>query len=234
MGFSIELSGRTSKLGYRLNDPINLDPNKEWQICLTSFVVYNSICNVTEKNNEFVLLGEENDVPTRFCIPPGSYEVEDILNVIFSHKECEEAKFTATINPFTRKVKVLCKLKKIDFSSPRSIGQLLGFSPQIIERNESVFSDEIVNIYPVNSIRIKCNLIESNYENEKSKGNIVYSFPLNTIPGAKIVQIPSQLRHYPLNTFIIKDVFVEIVDQENRIIDFGGEIITLELYINSV
>lgn len=240
MGFSIELSGNSSPLGFRLDEPIELDKEKEWHICLTSFVTYNSIYNVTEDNNELLLLNDfdDNNIPTEdydghVSIPPGTYEVEDIVDVLNEHKICRKAKFVASINPITRKIKLFCKSKSIDLTPQKSIARLLGFSKRIIEKGTTVHSDTIVNIYPVDAIRIRCNLIESNYENGKKNGNIIYSFPLNTLPGTKIVQMPIQLHYFPLNTNYIKEVYIQIVDQDNRPINFQGERITLGLYIKS-
>ncbi|XKL59819.1 hypothetical protein PGB90_000835 [Kerria lacca] len=67
----------------------------------------------------------------------------------------------------------------------------------------------------------------------KSRGNVVYSFSLNTPTGEKIVQIPAQHRYYPLNTYEIREIFVQIMDQDNRPINFERETFTLELYIKS-
>lgn len=233
MGFSIELSEKSSDLKYHLEEPIHLNTDKDWQICLTSFVVYNSINNVTEKNNELILI-DDNGIHDRVTIPPGTYEVVEIVEQLRMHPKCQEAKFTIVIQESSRKIKVLCKHKKIDFTSIKSLGRLLGFSnKRIIEKNVTGHSDLIVDIFPVNAVRLRCNLVESNYENGKSRGNIVYSFPLNTPTGEKIVQIPAQHRYYPLNTYEIREIFIQIVDQDNRPIDFEGEKITLELYIKS-
>lgn len=250
MGFSIELIGKDSTLSYKLNEPITLDENKEWEICLTSFVCYNSINNVTHRNNEMAFADdndnekdlitidyseETNEInPNSFRIPPGTYEVEDILREINGNPMSKENSFQSSANPVTRKVEVFCKNKRINFTSSRSIGQLLGFSKQVIEKGRTVHSNILVDIYPVNAIRIRSNLINSNYENGKSRGNIIYSFPLDSKPGTKIVQIPSQFRYYPLNTYHIREVYIEIVDQNNRVIDFDGETISLEFYIKSI
>ena len=231
MGFSIELSDKSSNLGYHFEEPIQLDTDRDWHICLTSFVVYNSINNVTEKNNELILI-DDNGIHDRVTIPPGTYEVAEILDQLRIHPKCQEAKFNALIQEATRKVKVFCKYKKIDFTSKSSLGHLLGFNnKRIVDKNTNGHSDSIVDIFPVNAIRLRCNLIESNYENGKARGNIVYSFPLNTPTGEKIVQIPAQHRYYPLNTHEIREIFIQIVDQDDRPVDFEGETITLELYI---
>lgn len=56
MGFNMELSEKSSNLRYHLEEPIHLNTDKDWQKWLTSSVVYNSINNLTEKNNELILL----------------------------------------------------------------------------------------------------------------------------------------------------------------------------------
>lgn len=230
MGFNINFTGNTSKLISRYEEPIKLDTHKDWQICLTSFVVYNSINNVTEKNNKLYFIddaGHYHDV----VIPPGTYEVAEILDLINMHENAKKAGFTGVANLSTRKIKILSTKMKVDFSRPNSLGRLLGFSKRIIGKNESAYSDIMVDIFPVNSICVRCNLIECNYENGKSRGNIIYSFPLNTPTGEKIVQIPAQHRYYPLNTYEIREALVQIVDQDNQLIDFEGEKISLELYV---
>lgn len=234
MGFSIELSEKFSKLRYCMDPPILLDPNKDWEICLTSFVVYNSINNVTTTNNKIVFINDDN-TRQEAHIPPGTYELKELINQLKDNPVCQAHQFNASIIEITRKVKLTSLLSKIDFTVPNTLGHLLGFSKKrILEKEETAFSDSMIDIFPVNTIRIRCNLIESNYENGKSRGNIVYSFPLHTPTGEKIVQIPPQLRFYPLNSHTIKEIYVEIVDQDDRLINFEGETITMELYIKEV
>lgn len=88
-------------------------------------------------------------------------------------------------------IKIVCKNKKININLSNSIGRLLGFSKRILDNGTTASSNIMVDIFPVNAIRIRCKLIELNYENGKSRGDIVYSFPLNTHTGEKIVQIPA-------------------------------------------
>ena len=116
MGFSIELSDKSSNLGYHFEEPIQLDTDRDWHICLTSFVVYNSINNVTKKNNELILI-DDNGIHDHVTIPPGTYEVAEILDQLRIHPKCQEAKFNALIQEATHKVKVFCKYKKMDFTS---------------------------------------------------------------------------------------------------------------------
>lgn len=64
-------------------------------------------------------------------------------------------------------------------------------------------------------------------ENEEKMFSIHFSI------GEKIVSIPPQHRYYFLNTNLIKEINVKIVDQDDRLINFKGKTITLELNINS-
>lgn len=43
------------------------------------------------------------------------------------------------------------------------------------------------------------------------------------------VQIPAQYRYYPLNTYEINEIFIQIVDEDIRPIDFEGGTITSEI-----
>lgn len=96
MGFSIELCGKQFKLGYIYEKPIHLDPHKNWQICLTSVVVYNSIHYIIQKNNEFHLVGDKG-ARDKIIIPSGTYKVQELLNEVRLDKKIQDAELTAIV-----------------------------------------------------------------------------------------------------------------------------------------
>lgn len=51
-----------------------------------------------------------------------------------------------------RKIKIVCKKKKIHLNLSNSIGRLLGFSKRVIRKDTTVYSHIMVDIFPVNAI----------------------------------------------------------------------------------
>ena len=92
----------------------------------------------------------------------------------------------------------------IDFTGDNSIGKVFGFSKRIIPANKAAFSDLPVNIMSINSIKVHCNLVQSNIEDNVQNTNILYDFPLDygTI-GAKIIKQPNPITYFAVKAEII-------------------------------
>ena len=74
-----------------------------------------------------------------------------------------------------------CRIKltntSIDFGSLNNFSNVLGFNPTIISGLGYHYSDNIVNIQPVNSIDVNINCISNSYINGKSSSSIYGFFP---------------------------------------------------------
>jgi hypothetical protein len=224
---TISLDGNSSRITCEFDEPIELDKNSNYEICLLNFSTYNSIPNISELlRNNTLTYKHENGVKD-IIFPTGSFEIDDINDFID-----ENLKIEIRPNLTTLKVEIFSAYE-IDFTKDNSIANLLGFSKQIIPANTLVESDLPVNIMKVNSIRIKCNIASGGYEN-KQLTNVIHEFFINDRPGEKINEIPKNLIYYPLTTNSIREIDIRIVDQDGDLIDFRNEKISIRLHIRKI
>jgi hypothetical protein len=225
----------TSELSEDFNPPIILENDGFYEIGLTNFSVNNAIPNVDEKNNKFHY-GDKDEV---IEIPVGSYEIADInkyLKTILTNKTSKEEKdkiylhLQANFN--TLKCEIKCN-KTIDFSKPNSIGQLLGFERRQLARNKLHMSDFPVDIMRVNMIRIECNIATNSYRNGQPV-HIIHSFYPTDPPGYKIVESPRNVIYLPINTHIIHNISLKIIDQNGFPVNFRKEVVTVTLHLRKV
>jgi hypothetical protein len=224
---TISLDGNSSRISCEFEDPIDLDKNSEHEICLLNFSSYNSIPNISELLENNVLTYIDKNENFDIVFPTGSYDIEDIHNFI-------DQKLGIQIRPnlTTLQVEIYSKYE-LDFTKEKSIGPLLGFSKQIIPFRKKAVSDLPVDIMKVNSIRIKCDIASGSYENKKMT-NIIHEFFLNDKPGEKINEIPKNLIYFPISKHLIREIDIRIVDQDNDLVDFRNEKISIRLHIRKV
>ena len=111
---------------------------------------------------------------------------------------------------------------------------------QKLEENKFLFkenklwSSERLNITDIETINIECNLIQGSYINGESS-NILYTFPAFSVPlGYKIIEKPFSSIYFPLNVRTISEMRIRVIDQKERLIDFNGEIININLHLRQV
>ena len=86
-----------------------------------------------------------------------------------------------------------------------------------------------MNIFPINTICIRCNLINCNVVNSYRHDNTLFDFPLNCGVGERIVERPTKISYYPVITDTIHELSIRICDEEGKIIDFRREKISITL-----
>ncbi|ESO90494.1 hypothetical protein LOTGIDRAFT_164076 [Lottia gigantea] len=118
----------------------------------------------------------------------------------------------------------------IDLMNENSLNTLLGFDKRL--NTQSTLAPHKANIEnDIDVINIHCNLINGGFFN-KYKRQIIYSLPTFTVPiGYRIIEKPFQTTYLPHNSFMIKDINLEIKDGKNRFIDFGNEEIVIQLHL---
>lgn len=225
----------TSELYADYNPPIVLDPNSNYEIGLTYFSVNNAIPNIDESNNKFYF-GDQNEFVE---IPVGSYELSDISRYLKNHfdiKKKEDSSNDVQLHLEANLNTLKCEIKSnvnIDFTKSDSIGRLLGFNQQILEKDTLYHSDFPVDIMRVNMIRIECSIAKNSYSN----GNLVHtihSFYPSQPPGYKIVENPSNVIYLPINTHIIHNITLKIVDQGGKPVNFRKEVVCITLHLRKL
>lgn len=244
MASAFAFSGNKSEMSIDFYTALQLDEKKDYVIGLIDFQSYNSIPNVDETNNKF----HYDDKILE--IPEGQYEIDDInryirtkLGVEYTDNEYYYNSlknenvpiknfFNITPNANTLKCSILSS-HKIDFTHEDSIGSLLGFNKRILEPNEIHESDETVDIFKVNILRVDCNIVTNSFING-TPAHIIHEFYPDVPPGFKIIERPTTVVYLPINTRTINNITVRIIDQLGRLVNFRNEEISLRLHLKEL
>ncbi len=237
MGFETTLvldsstaSGIASNFTVYFNPPIELDNTKTYELALISANIWYSWHNIHEKNNKFRYSPDNGSNWVDVVLPNGAYNIIDINAGI---KRLIEAKGykpdNINIEPDYNTLKsriVLAENYKVDFQDKNSAGNLrsiLGFDSKLLDKNGSHDSDKPVDITPINSVSIRCSLINSSYING-SLTNIIHSFSPTSPPGYLMNIQPRNLIYLPITKQSqISELSIRITDQSGKEIDLDGE-----------
>jgi hypothetical protein len=223
MSLTFTLTKHSSELSSTLFPPVPLNDGK-YEIGLLSFDTYNSIPNIDEKNNAFYF--GDGQVAH---IPAGTYEVDAILK--YMQERIHEYKhilvYKSNLNTFKTSIK--CSVD-IDFSKPNNIGSLLGFHSRVLKANIEHTSDKIVDIFGVNIIDIQCNISSGSYTNGVPTRSL-HAFSSKVGAGYRIHEVPTDVIYLPVDVELLDNLYVKIVDQAGRLVNFRNERITVRLHI---
>ena len=226
MSITFLLSGRSSILESTFSPPIILEQPHE--IGLVNFAAYNSIPNV-DNSNQYFYYGDNDDF---LVIPKGAYEIENIESLL-QEKLGGPDRITIKANNSTLKCKIKSDSFKIDFSKPKSIGPVLGFGPRVLAAGEWHESDLPINIMTVNMVRVECNVAVGSYVNG-TIAHTIFAFSPPVPPGFKMILSPQNIIYNRVNADIIDRLSINIVDQDGKPVDFGGEEVTVRLHLRSL
>lgn len=228
MTITLTLSGNSSILTAEYFPPIELKDDK--YVCgLIDFQTYNSIPNIDEDNNLFIIDDRTYNIPT------GSYEIDDIqtyLHKVLKIPKADKESLIIRANNNTLKCEIFSK-KEIDFEYPgeqTTIGRLLGFSKKKLVKDQWHYSDLPVDINKVNIIRVECNIISGTYINNQEV-HILHEFSISVSPGYKIIEVPRNVIYLPVTVNRISSIIVKLIDQDGNLINFRGETITIRLHL---
>lgn len=221
MSLTLTVSGQSSELTANFNPSIHLDT--DYEIGLTNFESYNSIPNFDENNNR-LYYGAQNNYIT---IPIGSYEIEELTNII--KRELHPIKFELTANNNTLKCSLQCD-EQINFSLSKTFGDLLGFENEILQPKLLHESRKPVEILKVNVINIDCNIATGSYNNGELSHTIHQFFP-SVPPGFKIIETPQNIIYFPIITNNINSITFKILDQRLNLVNFREETVTIRVHL---
>lgn len=80
---------------------------------------------------------------------------------------------------------------------------------------------------------IQCNLIQNSFNNSNAV-HIIHMFYPNVPPGYKIVENPTNVIYLPINTKFISEIVLKITDQDENLVNFKGELITIRLHLKKL
>ena len=232
---TLEFKMNTNQKRFSIDPPISLHDGN-YCMGLISLSVYNTIFNITEKNNQFTYY---NSLTWKnFVIPPGAYEIKQINTVIQKTMEANgdtpaDHKYPITIeaNKSTQKSEITCETGyKIDFTVDKNIGRLLGFNRRILKESVSYTSDKVVDIMSIDKIHLNCDKVEGSILNGKPS-SILYSFEIDKSPGYKIIKNPETILYKNITSDKIESLDFSVIDDDGNKVDFNNETITFTIQI---
>jgi hypothetical protein len=238
---TLTLSGDTTDFTISFQPPIRLDPKKEYEAAFLSLETYNSIPNITEKNNTFKYSTDNGNTWKIIELPVDAYEytqiADEIQRQMVENNDFDEAKTAFYINFSVCRLSSLIEITnptyKIDFGVENSLGPTLGFSTEVLSQGTHK-SPKIFDITDINSILINVDFIEGGYVN-KTYSPAIHNFSPKVGPGYKIFEQPSpELIFYRVSKDFIPDVRVWLTDQNKNIINLQGERITIRILIREI
>jgi hypothetical protein len=233
MSMSFILTGNSSDFTTSFNSIIL---GKQYEACLLSLDTYNSIPNIIEGKND-MLKYYNGTAWKNISLSTGAYELTAINNeikrqIIANGDDGASISFSPNISTSKCILNIQNPAYKVNFGVPNSMGNVLGF-PNLDNSLISGYNESpnIVDIMQVNSILVNLDIIMGSYVNGSSSPAI-YSFYPNVAPGYKIVERPNpSLIYYPVSRDDISRMRVWLTDQNNNLVDFRGETITVRIHI---
>jgi hypothetical protein len=160
-------------------------------------------------------------------LEPGAYEYEGLLKLIRETATLQQDAFDVKVQENGKFKFLMNGSVAIDFKNS-GIRELFGAEEKIYWNTTS--AKDVFNIWDISTLQIFCNLIEGAFINGK-RTHLLYSFPLIDENGHLIVEKPSHVLYFPINTNIISTIIVEIFDQKLRKVDFGAEEVSVALHL---
>lgn len=151
--------------------------------------------------------------------------------IIDKYRERNKGKQTLNIKPNYDTLQTEIKAtEKIYFDENHTVGTLLGFRKRQLEANIKHNSDQPINITKINTLSLNCNIVSGSYVNNTSS-HVIHQFAPSVSPGYKTNETPDNVIYLPVNTTTIHTPILKITDQDDTLINFRGEKITIRLHL---
>lgn len=236
--FTITLSENTCDFTTLFSHPIILDQKKEYEAAFVSLETYNSIPNITSKNDKFLYSIDNGTSWKTITLEKDAYEIAEINNEIQRQmivnndydKEINSFYINISHSRLSTVVEITNPNYKVNFNVENSIGSTLGFEKEILSFGYNK-SSKNVDIMKINSILINVDFIYGSYV-KGDRSQAIHSFFPNVGPGYKIRERPQpELIFYPVSSHYINHVRVWLTDQDNKLIDLQGERVSIKIVI---
>lgn len=218
----VTLSDNSSELYLTLQEPIHLE--NEWEIGMVNFTCYNSIANINEGINNKIMYGD-----LEIALRTGAYEIESIIKEIKKHLPSDHGlKIIANNNTMQ------CEIysdKPLDLSAEDSLADVLGFERTCLAPDKWHYSTQIVKIRRISAIRIMCNLASGSISHNGDESHVIYDFVPSVPPGYLMIRRQSPVIYLAMSTNVITSIYVKIVDQNGRLVDFRGDRVSVCLHL---
>ena len=217
-----------------LKVPINLNPERHYRAGLRYFSVYNFIVNITDKNNVFRYSHNSGTNWNSIKLPQGAFEIQQIdeeikrLMRVKNHYDSTNNSYYINIIAKQGINKIAIDINnsnyRVDRNISNSVTKFFGFNNNTTPLTQGYhIAENQAEITDVFTIDLKCNIIDGGYVRGE-KRQIIYDIPSFTVPiGAKIIEQPQIINYFPLNTTLIKEITIEMLDQDGNPLIIPGE-----------
>ena len=231
--FLVTLSGKGSKLEGVFEPEISIDAGCHYEIAFTSLDTFYSMPNINSSNNTLQVARINGSWQT-LTVTPGCYGLikldEEISRMLEEIGLSRAVHFKANYNTF-KCIMIIEAGYKVKFGS---LGSVLGFDDGEYEAKgrKRVVAKHTVQILPINSILVHCDLAGGSYLNGTMEP-IVYSFFPRVEPGEKIIEKPVEYIYLPVSSDIIRRMTVWLTDQNQNLLDLREEELTIRFHLRS-
>ena len=227
-GYQMIASDVDSRIVTTFEQPIKLNPKRQYELALLNLETYYSFPNINKTNNKLNYRVSGGAEWKSVVIPKGSYEIKSIGDVIAKQVGSNDIILRPNLNTL-KCILCISGTYEVDFSVKDSIRTVLGFDAKIYTKGTHS-GEHSVNILQINSILVHTDIITSTYQDGKMEP-IIYSFFPNVSPGEKIVAVQKNLIYAPVTTDTIYRMTTWLTDQDNNKLDLRGEVLTVRYHL---
>ena len=232
----LTLTGKGSRLEETFQPEISIDAGCHYEIAFTSLETYYSMPNIDSSNNT-IQVAKIGGKWTTLTVETGCYGLmhidKEISRLLEGVGMPKAVKFKANYNTF-KCIMIIPAGYMVNFTKNQSIGNVLGFESKKYEAKaqKRFVSDNTIQILPINSILIHCNLVGGSYLNG-IQVPVVYSFFPDVEPGDKIIERPVEYIYLPISSDIIRHMTVWLTDQDQNLLNLRNEEVTIRFHLRS-
>ena len=182
-----------------------------------------------------LVLDEYNSSFITYELEPGIYTFKDISEALFNILQSEYLVPSNTIVIEYVDIKMKTKLEveagiiAIRFDEKSFFSTILGFTAGWDYKHYNKYiSQKIVNLGSTNKIHLKCDVIDGSVVNGLRQP-ILYSFVLDKKPGYKVFSEPETIHYKKINKSVLDTITFYLEDDNNKEINFNGEILTFTI-----
>ena len=225
---SYEISGKIEENGMLCQ---TLDIEQKFNKDASHFIYLqtlesSSLINNVKKDYNDKFYYNLDGVDKIITVIPGGYELSEYFKAL----EIDDKKIKFEISIQTgRCIIIISDNCSVDFTKDHTLKAQLGFDSVVLLPGRNI-SSRTCNVQLTQKIYVDCNLCIGAYRNNVPT-QILYSWPNELRYGALITERPKFPRKKELVLKSFHEIRLYFYDQNHNPIDFGGEIVTIELCI---
>lgn len=231
-----------------IGTPIQLYDDREYEVGIKKFAVFDAINNIQEDNNEVRYSKDSGRSWKKLKIHSGSWEVKTLSNeiqrLLTVEGDWKENAIIFGASLDTRRVELrLSPGYQIDFrdENSKNFRQLFGFNSEVYSKIFERAPNPARIDGGRSAILIRCLNASGGFITDQNNSQrlidkqILLSIPSFSVPmGSKIVIEPSNPIYLPLTSKILNTFDFVIEDETGKLYDFDGEEIFLTLHVKQV